>query len=570
MTEHVRLFSDARAIQSERASDFDVYSAFGEVIDNSIEAGARDVRIKLKHSTAKQRGPTFQHIDYVAFGDNGHGMDADTLHHCLQLGYSSRYGSRKGIGRFGVGMTKGAISQCKRVEVYSRDENRDSWLFTYFDIGEIEKSGLAMIPEPVDAEIPDELSTLVTGKTGTLVVWRNFDRQDVSATKIVEEARVWIGRTFRTFIFDGVKFYIDGSEIKAIDPLYLHPEFTEFPDDPPATQWGEVDEFPWRIDDPDLGENSSSGESIIRIRHSILPEEFRSRGGGRARAGADPENVKRYIHRNEGISILRNGREVRDPSFDIPYWKRKFEDIDRWWGCEISFSAEIDNWFQVKNVKRGAAPLLELREELERRINPVRKTIKERVREHWNKIEQSDPPPVDLAENFLHGVSTTIAQQTVDVVKPIDKLGKDKEPESEIGKFVRDRFGEIEPDKSKAFVEYFRNNKITILDTASNSPNFFESTHFGDGKHNVTYNTNHVFSRKYRDLMDALRAADEESAEQKQIMILIDLLLVAYSIAESQFDPEAHRKAEDFLEDMMMGWGKSLRDLMKTWAEYES
>ena len=113
--QQVRIFSDAQAIKSERASDFDVYSAYGEVLDNSIEAESENIKIKFNISSDKTRGKNFFNLSSVAFGDDGIGMDEDIIHHCLQLGYSSRYGSRKGIGRFGVGMTKGAISQCKKI-----------------------------------------------------------------------------------------------------------------------------------------------------------------------------------------------------------------------------------------------------------------------------------------------------------------------------------------------------------------------------------------------------------------------------------------------------------------------
>jgi hypothetical protein len=43
----VRIFSDVQAIQSERASDFDVYSAYGEVLDNSVEADASNIKMKF-------------------------------------------------------------------------------------------------------------------------------------------------------------------------------------------------------------------------------------------------------------------------------------------------------------------------------------------------------------------------------------------------------------------------------------------------------------------------------------------------------------------------------------------
>ena len=564
----VRIFSDAQAIQSERASDFDVYSAYGEVLDNSIEAEAKNIKIKFKTSLDKSRGKNFWHIDSVSFGDDGTGMNEEVLHRCLQLGYSSRYGSRKGIGRFGVGMTKGAISQCQKIEVYSKEENSSGWSYTYFDIEKIKDQGEAIIPVPVRKEIPEELKELVGINKGTLVIWSKVDRQDKSAIDIIEESKIWIGRTFRKFIFEGRKFYLDGQEIKAIDPLYLHPEFTTYPDDPRATDRGE-DFFEWEIDDPEILKNGGPKTSKIFIRHSLLPKEFLIYG--RRQSGDHPDNKKRFIHRNEGISILRNNREVRDPEFDIPYWTPKFEPVDRWWGCEVSFSAELDNWFQVKNIKRGAAPLKELREELRIRINNVRKSCVQDVQKYWTSLEEPPAPNPEITDGTNHGKATKIATETLDDTKPKDIIAKGKEPEDEIEKFIKGRFGDETPDKAKAFVEFFKNNKITILDRPSGSANFFEITHFGDGKKNITYNTNHVFSKKYLEIINELKASEgDQSPNQQQIMVLIDLLVIAYSIAESQFEPDATYTAETFFEDMMRNWGKHLRDLLKTWADYEA
>jgi hypothetical protein len=112
---------------------------------------------------------------------------------------------------------------------------------------------------------------------------------------------------------------------------------------------------------------------------------------------------------------------------------------------------------------------------------------------------------------------------------------------------------------------------ITIIERPSNSANFFEITHFGSGKSNITYNTNHVFSNKYFQIINAIKTnEDSNGIDQQQILILIDMLLISYSMAESQFDPSANYKAEDFFEDMMRNWGKFLRDLLKTWSEYET
>ena len=115
------------ALESMRASDFDCYSAYGEIIDNSIQAHATDIRIEFNER--EDRSARSKKIGRILFADNGDGMDKEILHTCLKLGKSSRYNDRSGIGRFGVGMTLGAIHECRRVEVYSK-VNGGIWYYS--------------------------------------------------------------------------------------------------------------------------------------------------------------------------------------------------------------------------------------------------------------------------------------------------------------------------------------------------------------------------------------------------------------------------------------------------------
>lgn len=130
------------ALESMRDSDFDCYSAYAEAIDNSIQALAQNVWIDfLKHTSANKTSST---VGGVVFTDDGEGMDAELLHKCLTLGHSSRFNDRSGIGRFGVGMTLGAIHECRRIEVYSK-QNHGEWLFTYMDLDEINGNGTSKL-----------------------------------------------------------------------------------------------------------------------------------------------------------------------------------------------------------------------------------------------------------------------------------------------------------------------------------------------------------------------------------------------------------------------------------------
>ena len=79
MSEKIRFVSDGAAIISMRESDFDAYSAYGEVIDNSMQANAKQIKIQLVNEKSSGRGPSYYIIKELAFGDDGTGMGSDVL-----------------------------------------------------------------------------------------------------------------------------------------------------------------------------------------------------------------------------------------------------------------------------------------------------------------------------------------------------------------------------------------------------------------------------------------------------------------------------------------------------------
>ena len=96
-------FQAGQAFESMRDSDFDSLSAYGEAVDNAIQANASTIRINFDVFDEVGRG---KNIKSVVFADDGCGMNANVLQRCLKLGWSNRYNDRQGIGRFGVGMTR--------------------------------------------------------------------------------------------------------------------------------------------------------------------------------------------------------------------------------------------------------------------------------------------------------------------------------------------------------------------------------------------------------------------------------------------------------------------------------
>lgn len=556
----VRLFAEGNALDSLRNSDFDAVSAWGEVVDNSIEAGAENVRIRLY----VKRGPKgYEHIERLVFGDDGSGMDADTLHRCLQIGWSSRFNSRSGIGRFGVGMTMAAIHECKRVEIYSR-ESTGGWHWTYIDLDEVASGRQADIPEPIKKSPPPEYVDLASD-TGTIVVWSKYDRQSDNASRLKEDAIVWMGRTYRYFIWDdGVHIFLDGELIPAIDPLYHRAEQTRFPEDRPAKLYDPI-RLNWPVDEYDAPPDAPSDSDII-IRMSLVDESLRPKQG----SGNWSATRERFIHENEGVSILRNRREVFYGH--VPYWRAggdgwsSFEEIDRWWGCEIHFDAVLDRAFTVKNIKRGAVPNLELKKAIKAQILPTRNSCIESVRDVWARARQEAREEKKAAEEALRRNKEHLEAEGVAKRTPTDKaqLDSKKKLEDESDDLMKRMGDKYDAEQQAVLKSLFSSQPFTILEDTWKGPQFFESTHLG-GSAVLQYNMGHPFFLAVYEKIDALEDGDDPVSIARDMRALLDLLIIGYARGEARFSPDVEMSAEDFLEMLRVNWGQYLQNYVKTW-----
>ena len=542
----VRPVHAGRALQSLRNSDFDTLSSMGEVIDNSLQADAKNIRIRLQK--IEIRKDKYDIVE-IAFADDGRGMDIKTLSKCLQLGFSDRYNDRKGIGRFGVGMTLGAITQCTRIEVYSKPHGGD-WNMTYIDLNELRDDEDAIIPAPKSAEIPRVYSDLVQDY-GTLVIWKNLDREDAT----IDEMKIWIGRTYRKFIGheiiretgdqseviknpDRRKIFLDdgeeNEEISALDPLYVtKTKYNSERTVPEAPSF--VEEIVSEIDPP---LTKPTEPNKITIRMSLTPEEWRPKQGA---SGNSTENRRRHIPANEGVSILRNDREVFYGH--LPYSKlhdkhsshqKGFIDMDRFWGCEISFDAELDHWFSIKNVKVGAKPLPELRKKIEEAINPTIYDFREEIRKCWRKIEDKEKEEMDES---MEGTDNT--EDTIDRTTP----GSTSMDDDEMRAMLHEA-SITEKNKQRILIERLSKRPVVFNEEhglADNSP-FMDITTKGS-KSIITMNMKHPFFRKFMNLRNSVldyRSSDKESREKlvKDIDTNLQILLASFVMARKDLDLE--------------------------------
>ncbi len=562
------------ALKSLRNTDFDVNSAICEVIDNSVQADATEIKIKIEEKTPP--GKRTPRPTTISFGDDGAGMDPELLQLCLKLGYSGRYDNRKGIGRFGVGMTFGAISLCQKIEVYSRPK-RGNWNYTYLDISGIDKNNEPEIQKIEQKDLPKEYEELV-GDFGTLVIWSKIDRIETQLKK--DELMHVIGRIYRKYTGKKIikdkkiiennnirKIFINNEIVHAHDPLFVT-KSTKFPDDEIAKIDDEIT-FPWNVHEVDAPIDGEK-RGTITIRTSLLPKSWRQirSKAGRIGSGRSPDNLRRKVDGNEGFSILRNGREVYYDT--IPNFSPTPIAQDRFWSCEIDFDPVLDHWFSVRNIKIGARPLKELREELQKKvqgsINHFREQIAKTFDEYDNEQNKSEQGPVLGHKSKEDEIKSKTAPL-------VTNLSKD-EIEKNIDQYAEQLFDneKDQEDYKKEVLDPKTKYKI-IEDQFARSDGPFIDVVPNLGTKVVHYNMNHPFFLKINsNITELKKQIEEKMAEDSELIKLSselksDLDNLIYAYAEGIYDLddlERNQKVRETLDELMVKWSYHLRKSYKS------
>jgi len=155
-------------INSLRAFGYDFATAIADLIDNSIFAGARDIRIDYSWEDG---APWFRVVD------DGKGMSESVLREAMRLGSQNPLKERdkKDLGRFGLGLKTAAFSQCKLLLVRSKTRPKNA-VIRCWDLDHVEKTNKWELALKAPPETKKQLSVLDDMKHGTVVLCKNLDR----------------------------------------------------------------------------------------------------------------------------------------------------------------------------------------------------------------------------------------------------------------------------------------------------------------------------------------------------------------------------------------------------------
>ena len=368
--------SASRLINSLRDVGYSFETAVADVLDNSISAGATNIGIWMNFKP---------NDSYLLVVDDGDGMHRDRLAEALRFGSRRSYGPDQ-LGKFGLGLKTGSLSQCRRLTLLSRaGETATSPLALTLDLDEVERTDTWTAVEPENSAAIEHAETLLGDGPGTVVIWENLDRvlPDQFAYSAWGRRRIQrhaetttehLAMVFHRFLSGShdarkVNISVNGESVIPWDPFAL--------DEPETISTGrDVMQLEVR-----------SGVGNVALTGYVLPPRDRF---------SSPEAFERLSgplkwNRQQGLYFYRGNRLVQCGG-----WSgiRGIDEHTKLARASVDFEPELDEVFQVNIAKMSVALPSVLKKMAERPIQDLcavaDETYREASRERAVQREKAD------------------------------------------------------------------------------------------------------------------------------------------------------------------------------------
>jgi len=374
-----------------------------ELIDNSIDSGAQNVRVLFENTnqggikvTVEDDGSgiplTFEDDDGVikygipfimAFGNKGeHVVIAD--------------GKRRRIGRFGYGLSTTITCLANEegtAEIYTRRKKDPQWRRCYYKYSELIKDSALTLPPEEVVPFPN---VIPHSDNGTIVVIEITDPEVTSVSHMQNRFLKFIGRTYKNHIADGLKVTIStktaaGKEstknVRIKDPLCLLPNSEE------VEKFGNAIKYEPIIINFD-GNNGFANHTLedgrvpkitillSRMHPSVVSASLEKESEGKSAPEVDKILERWNIgRRGQGFSLNREGRELETGETFGLYTKHPYFNYMH---GSINFDSELDRLFNVRTNKSRSEITHKLRELIRENVE---KTIAQIFRDHGADVK---------------------------------------------------------------------------------------------------------------------------------------------------------------------------------------
>lgn len=184
-------------------------SALADIVDNSLDAGATEVLVRLVTSAGGLRA--------LCVVDNGKGMSPDTIDTAMTLGGRRDYG-HEDLGRFGLGLKAASFSQAGCLTVLSKADGTPAVGRRWHQSADRNTFTCDIVDESfADTQVMRDWRISEFAGTGTVVRWddvhafpANPDLADEVISRTVSSLQAHLGLMFHRLLADGrAKVMID-------------------------------------------------------------------------------------------------------------------------------------------------------------------------------------------------------------------------------------------------------------------------------------------------------------------------------------------------------------------------
>ena len=349
----------SKLIDSLRNTGYNNISAVADLVDNSIDAGAESIWFSIEPTKNDFR---------ITLADDGSGMSEHILDEAMRLGSDTERNENSDLGKFGMGLVTASISIGKRLTVITRQDGET--LTSIQDLDEIAEMGKFVKELRPATSDEEKIFNRETKKSthGTVLLIEKCDRiQNTNINELCAQISKQLGQIFRMFL-PARKIYVRGTEVKAVDPLFLEAEGTQvYSDETFDVTVGDIKED-------------------VRIRIVALPAYDR-----------DTNRRLGINERTEGFYLLRNNREIAFGE-DLGIFT-KHNRLNRL-RMEIFFSAHLDNEMGVNFQKRDIKPKQAIIDKIQRIAYPQIRSFENRIKRETAAENSEDIDHDSAAKNI--------------------------------------------------------------------------------------------------------------------------------------------------------------------------
>ncbi|MCS5420299.1 MULTISPECIES: ATP-binding protein [Psychrilyobacter] len=320
-------------IKSLRDVGYNFNIAIADILDNSIDANAKNIKINIELKPQPK----------ILILDNGFGMNEEELVEAMRLASKDPNKNRggKALGKFGLGLKTASFSQGKKLTVISKKGNKIN--ARVWDLNHIEETNEWYLLTPqLDYDSTEFYNELTLQESGTLVIIEEIDRyEEDEYENLIYSLRNHLSMTFHRFLDNKnsrrkVNISLNNNPLESFDP---------FNSENFATQ--------------DLGEEKLKVyDEDIKIKPYILPHHSKISQQDYDKYGTEEGYTKTqgfYVYRANrllihgtwlGLHKISDSHKLVRIMIDIP------NNQDSYWGIDIKKSTAKPVKAISKELKR--------------------------------------------------------------------------------------------------------------------------------------------------------------------------------------------------------------------------